>query len=55
MFPGALKSILVCLVICLAWTNAQPTTDQTEALQAWEEFVKTYQKTYATEEEYQLR
>ena len=55
MSSKALGAILLCLVICIAWTNAQSTGDQTAALEAWETFVKTYGKTYASEEEYQLR
>lgn len=51
---GVLKSILLCLVIGLAWANAAP-SDQTDALEAWEDFLKTYGKTYASDEEYQLR
>lgn len=50
-----LKGLLVCLVIaassCMVWSA----TENQAALEAWESFIKTYQKTYASEEEYQLR
>ena len=51
-----LKGLFVCLVIA-AWSSTaiSATSENQAALDAWESFVKTYQKTYATAEEYQLR
>ena len=51
-----LKGLLVCLVIA-SWSSIviSSATQNRAALDAWKSFVKTYQKTYATAEEYKLR
>ena len=57
MSSMVLKVILVCIVcICSAWSTEVPLASQNQAaLDAWESFLKTYQKSYSTDEEYHKR